>query len=87
MTSGKRLFACMGLLVLGGAVLSVAASAAGGSARSPAAVKPVIGQPVTAPTQAMAGKPFAVSFKVTRSDNGKPVAAGRMICDPTVPGS
>jgi hypothetical protein len=51
-----------------------------------AAVEPLIGTPVTAPVRATAGKKFTVSFPVTRSDNGKPLVTGKMICDPSVQG-
>ena len=55
------------------------------STTTPAAVvKPLIGKPVTTPAVATAGKPFTVSFPVTRSDNGMPLTTGRMICDPSV---
>lgn len=51
-----------------------------------AAVKPLIGKPVTNPARATAGKKFAVSFPIRRSDNGKPMTIGKMICDPSVQG-
>jgi hypothetical protein len=51
-----------------------------------ASVKPLIGTPATTPGRAVAGKKFSVSFPVTRSDNGKPLATGKMICDPSVQG-
>jgi hypothetical protein len=49
-------------------------------------VKPVIGTPVTSPLAVVAGKRLTVSFRVTRSDTGAPLTAGRMICDPSVAG-
>jgi hypothetical protein len=68
------------------AALTVAAPTASGTSRSPAAVKPVIGQPVAAPAQPVAGKRFTVSFKVKRSDTGAPLTSGRMSGDPSVAG-
>ena len=50
------------------------------------AVKPLIGAPATTPARAVAGKRFTVSFPVTRSDTGKPLASGTMTCDPSVSG-
>jgi uncharacterized repeat protein (TIGR01451 family) len=49
-------------------------------------VKPVIAIPVLVPPKPVAGKPLAVTFVVTRSDTGKPLMSGRMICDPSVRG-
>ena len=46
-------------------------------------VKPVIG-PATITPAAAAGRHVTVSFKVTRSDNHKPLAKGTMICDPSI---
>ncbi len=79
-------------LVLVGVLVALALSAAAaavvamasGNARS--TVRPVIGRPVVVPAQAVAGKPFSVSFKVTRGDTGTPLRAGKMICDPSVAG-
>ena len=51
-----------------------------------AAVKPVIGAPVTRPAYPQAGKRFTVSFPVVRSDGGAPLTNGTMICDPSVAG-
>lgn len=48
--------------------------------------RPVIAKPVAAPAQPAAGKPFTVSFRVTRSDNGKPFLRGTMTGDPSVAG-
>ncbi|MGE5273553.1 MAG: Calx-beta domain-containing protein [Verrucomicrobiota bacterium] len=84
MVPGKRVLTCIGLLVLGGAAITVAAPAASGT--SPPVVKPVIGQPTTVPARAVAGKRLTVSYKVTRSDNGKALTAGRMMCDPSSSG-
>ena len=48
--------------------------------------RPVIAKPVAAPAQPAAGKPFTVSFKVTRSDNGRPFLRGKMTSDPSIAG-
>jgi len=48
--------------------------------------RPVIAKPVAAPAQPAAGKPFTVSFKVTRSDNGRPFVRGKMTGDPSIAG-
>ena len=48
-------------------------------------VRPVIGQATVTPAAA-AGRHVAVTFKVTRSDNGKPLTKGTMICDPSIQG-
>lgn len=53
---------------------------------APVVVKPVIGAPVTTPRTAIAGKRMTVTFPVTRSDNGRPLTSGRMVCDPSVAG-
>ena len=53
---------------------------------APAAVKPVIGAPARAPAAVVAGKRLTVTFPVTRSDNGRALTSGRMICDPSVTG-
>ena len=45
-----------------------------------------IGAPLTTLRGAVAGKRMTVLFPVTRSDNGKPLLTGRMICDPSVAG-
>lgn len=57
-----------------------------GPATPAPAVKPVIAAPLTTPAKAVAGKRFTVKFPVTRSDNGRPLTAGTMICDPSVNG-
>jgi hypothetical protein len=49
-------------------------------------LKAVIGTPSTSPGKPTAGKPFTVTFPVTRSDNGAPLRAGTMICEPSVAG-
>ncbi len=76
-------FALIFVLVLGG---GLAASTTNGIAKSSAVVRPVIGKAVTVPAQPMAGKRFAVSFRVTRSDTGALLTRGMMICDPSVAG-
>jgi hypothetical protein len=48
--------------------------------------KPVIGAAVVKPLKAVAGKRLTVTFAVTRSDNGLPLTAGKMLCDPSVAG-
>jgi hypothetical protein len=48
--------------------------------------RPVIAKPVATPAQPAAGKPFAVSWKVTRSDTGKPFLGGQMKADPRIAG-
>ena len=73
----RRVLMAIGLFVLVGAT-SIAAA--------PTVAKPVIGKPLSLPAQAVAGKPFAVAFKVTRSDSGAPLLKGTMMCDPSVAG-
>jgi Calx-beta domain len=46
----------------------------------------VIGKPVTSPAKPLAGKPFTVAFKVTRSDTRTPLMQGKMVGDPSVQG-
>ena len=48
-------------------------------------VRPVIGQATITPAAA-AGRHVVVSFRVTRSDNAKPLVKGTMICDPSIQG-
>ena len=72
------------LLVVLATALTAAVAAAAGAPHT--GVKPVIGKPVAVPAQPVAGKRFAVSFKVTRSDTGAPLVRGTMICDPSVAG-
>ena len=43
---------------------------------TPRGGRPVIARPVASPAQPAAGRPFTVSFKVTRSDNGRPFVRG-----------
>lgn len=50
------------------------------------AVKPAIAAPTSTPLTAMAGKRLTVVFPVTRSDNGKPMTLGKLVCDPSVLG-
>jgi hypothetical protein len=80
-TSVRRLLTAVGVLAL--VAIPVTASGAGGA---PAVYKPVIGKPVTVPTQPVAGKSLVVTFKVTRSDTGTRLLGGRMLCDPSVTG-
>jgi hypothetical protein len=49
-------------------------------------LKAVIGAPSASPAKAVAGKRLTVAFPVRRSDNGKPLKTGTMICDPSVAG-
>lgn len=51
----------------------------------PPPVKPLIGKPVTTAAP-VAGKRFAVSFPVTRSDDGQPLRTGTAECKTTVAG-
>ena len=46
----------------------------------------MIAKPVASPAQPAAGRPFTVSFKVTRSDNGRPFLRGKMTGDPSIAG-
>ena len=48
--------------------------------------RPVIAKPVASPAQPAAGRPFTVSFRVTRSDNGRPFLRGTMTGDPSIAG-
>jgi hypothetical protein len=68
-------------LVVGGAT-AVTASTATGTAPA----KPVIGKPVAQPSQAAAGKRFAVSFRVTRAGTSTPFTAGKMTVDASIAG-
>ena len=49
-------------------------------------VKPVIAKAVTVPSKLVAGKTVTVSFRVTRSDTGRLLTTGKMVCDPSVAG-
>lgn len=49
-----------------------------------AAVKPVIGNPATAPKRPVAGKRLLVSFPVSRSDDGAPLRTATMTCNPSL---
>src|SRR4029078_8303705 len=46
----------------------------------------VIARRVGSPAQPAAGRPFTVSFKVTRSDNGRPFVRGKMTGAPSIAG-
>jgi hypothetical protein len=83
--SPRRILTLASLLALTG-VITAATSTASGTARSPTGFKPVIGKPIASPARPVAGKPFTVSFKVTRSDTRTPLLRGTMICDPSVAG-
>jgi hypothetical protein len=71
-------------------VFGLAAVGVGASTTDPdGAPRPariVIGRPVAVPAHAQPGKPFSVTFAVTRAATGAPVRAGTMICDPSVVG-
>ena len=60
------------------AAITSAAPAATGAAGSNAAVRPVIGRPVAVPPQPLPGQRFTVSFKVRRSDTGRPLTSGKL---------
>jgi hypothetical protein len=72
------------LLVIGLLALALTVLVQAASGVTHAGWKPVIGKPVAAPLQPQAGKRFTVVFRVTRSDTGKPVTAGTMVCVPSV---
>lgn len=86
MTPRRRMLAFVSLIVFAGAAMTADAQTASGTEQSRLVAKPVIGPPITAPAQPLAGKPFSVSFKVTRSDTGATLSKGRMMCDPSVAG-
>lgn len=52
----------------------------------PAVVKPVIGKPLASPARPVAGRRFTVTFPVTRSDDGSPLAQATVACTTTVAG-
>lgn len=74
--------------VLGATLLAlVAAALPDGAARATSTiVKPVIGAPMIVPATPAAGRRLTVAFPVRRSDTGRPLQSGRMICDPSVAG-
>jgi hypothetical protein len=73
----SRVVATIGAIAAVGAIAAPAATAAGTtSSRKP--VRPVIGRPTATPAQPLPGERFVVSFKVTRSDTGTPVAHAKM---------
>lgn len=83
----RVLTALLGLLALAALALGATSSTASSTAPSlekAELARPVISEPTATPAQPLAGKRFVVSFKVTRSDNGKPVTKGQMICHPYV---
>jgi hypothetical protein len=72
--------------VVGGGVLTVSLTFVPMAFNGTVAGKPVIGKPVAAPAQPVAGRPFAVSFKVTRSDTRTPFLRGRLTARAAVAG-
>jgi hypothetical protein len=88
-TKGRRRGARLpysALLLLAGAVVAAITVTAPAAGTTPASGKPVIGKPVAVPAEPVAGKLFTVTFRVTRSDTGAPLARGTMICAPSVAG-
>jgi Calx-beta domain len=85
MSSTRCTLPVVGLIVLAGAAIA-AVPTAGGTALALGRGKPLIGQPVTMPVRPLAGKPFAASFKVMRSDTGAPLTSGTMTAVPSVSG-
>jgi hypothetical protein len=53
---------------------------------APKPARPVIGAPAATPRIPVAGKRFAVTFAVSRSDTGALLTSGTMTCDPSVAG-
>ena len=84
MRSKRRMLTASGLAIVVVAAITAGSQAAGSTLAG--VVKPVIGPPVTVPKVPLAGKPMAVTFKVTRQDTGAPLLSGKMICDPSVDG-
>jgi hypothetical protein len=82
MSLNKRILSAVGLSMLLGTAFSAGATTAG----TVGTMKPVIAKPIAAPAQPVAGKRFTVTHKVTRSDTGKPLTTGRMVCDPSAAG-
>ena len=72
----------LALLALLGLVVCMSSAAA--TTLSPG--RPVIGRPVATPTQAVAGKPLSISFRVTDRATSAPLLRGRLVCDPSVSG-
>lgn len=56
------------------------------SSAKPAAVKPVIGKATATPAQAVQGAHFSVSARITRSDNGRALTQGLLVCTPAAGG-
>ncbi len=79
-TAGRALRVICTLALVGGGLVAVT-TASGGTV---SAGKPVIGKPVATPAQPQAGKPFSVSFKVTRG--GGPLTAGVMTLATSIDG-
>jgi hypothetical protein len=83
MTRRRGLFTTAGLIAL------VAVTTAVAAVRSPsgaAGLRPVIASPTTVPASPHAGKPFTVTFHVTRSDTGALLSSGTMTVQVTVAG-
>jgi hypothetical protein len=78
-----------GSIIAAGLIVLLAVTTAIAAARSPSAAgyRPVIAKPTTVPASPLAGKPFSVSYKVTRSDTGAPLVRGTMVCDPSIGGT
>jgi hypothetical protein len=72
--------------VIGAAAVVGLAMAAVAFAAGVATYRPVIGKPISAPSQAVAGKRFVVIFGVTRSDSGAALTRGTMIGSPSIGG-
>jgi hypothetical protein len=72
------------LCVVMGSVVAGAATFTGEGASAPG--KPAIGKPSVKPGRAIAGRPFSVTFRVTRRDSGRPISRGQMVCHPTIAG-
>ncbi len=79
-TAGRALTLAISAVFVSATFVAVT-TAAGGTV---SAGKPVIGKPVATPAQPQAGKPFSVSFRVTRG--GGPLTAGTMMLAPTIDG-
>lgn len=81
MQANRTALMCTALAAAVVALLTVVSGASGKETG-----RPVIGAPVTVPARPMAGKPFALRFRVTDSTTRKAVTSGTMICDPSVAG-
>jgi Calx-beta domain len=83
MTAPRR-FWILTVLAVVGATLTMAVASADGAA--PPAGKPVIGKPVAAPTQPVAGTRFVALFKVTQSGTGASLVRGTMAAESSIAG-